>query len=207
MSDALDDILSQFQKKSFKKSKKLLSHLELAYTVGVPPLMVVPMTDLLREASGHAFHIGTPDPEMRRIASWIFTTIGDNRTQMRSIIEALWRRRGREDLKLVGLLLANIDTRSLGNNPWEVFFNLISERTSMSLEVVLEIGEEIARAGNPVPNDDILEKWAMDGKVAHQCTVLLLSLRREGKFPRGLISSAPEGGELFERIRSRLLAA
>ena len=202
MSDALDDILSQIPIRALKKPKKLLSHLEVAYTVGVPPLMVVPMTDLLREASGHTFHIGTPDPEMRRIASWIFTTLGNERILMQQIIEALWSRRGREDLKLVGLLLANIGTR-----PWEVFFDLISERSHMSLEVVLEIGEEIARAGYPVPGDDVLEKWAKGGKVAHQCSVLLLSLRREGGLPHNLISSAPEGGELFERIRSRLLTA
>ena len=207
MPDALDDVLSEIPIKAFKKPKILLSHLEVAYGVGVPPLMVTPMTDLLREAGGHPFHIGTPDPEMRRIASWILTSVGVQKKQLRSVIEALWKRNGREDLKLVGLLLANIGPDGLDEQPWNVFFELISASSSLALEVVLEIAEEMSRAGYELPENSILEDFSSNGKVEHQCAVLILTLRRGVNLPRELIRSAPEGGELFERIRSRLLAA
>ncbi len=207
MPDALDDVLSQIPVKSFKKPKILLSHLVEAYGVGVPPLMITPMTDLLKEAGGHPFHIGTPDPEMRRIASWILTSFGVQKKQLRSVIDALWKRNGREDLKLVGLLLANVGPDGLDEKPWDVFFELISGNSSLALEVVLEIAEEMSRAGYELPENNILENFSERGKVEHQCAVLILTLRRGIDLPRELICSAPEGGELFERIRSRLLAA
>jgi len=207
MPDALDDVLSQVPMKAFKKPKILLSHLEKAYSVGVSPLMVTPMTDLLKEAGGHPFHIGTPDPEMRRIASWILTSVGVQREKLRSVIEALWKRNGREDLKLVGLLLANIGPDGLDEQPWNVFFELISASSSLALEVILEIAEEMSRAGCDLPGNSILEDFSNRGKVEHQCAVLILTLRRGVDLPRDLIRSSPEGGELFERIRSRLLAA
>ena len=205
MSDALDDILSQIPKKYFTRPKKLLKRLKLAYTVGVPPLLVVPMTDLLNESAGHSFHIGTPDPEMRRIASWIFTTVADDHPCLLAIITALWARSGREDLKLVGLLLANLGGVESVVNPWDIFYELIVGRQSLALEVVLEIAEEMARGGNVVPEDEELWNWAKCGKITHQCAVLVLTLRRDGELPKDLINAAPEGGELFERIRARLL--
>jgi hypothetical protein len=205
MSDALDDILSQIPKKYLTRPKKLLSRLELAYTVGVPPLLVVPMTDLLNESAGHSFHIGTPDPEMRRIASWIFTKVANDHYRLREIIAALWERNGREDLKLVGLLLANLKGAEGLGNPWEIFNELIIMRRSLALEVVLEIAEEMARGGNTAPEDGVLMVWAQQGKIAHQCAVLVLTLRRDSALPVELIRTAPEGGELFERIRTHLL--
>ena len=205
MSDALDDILSQIPKKYFTRPKKLLGRLELAYTVGVPPLLVVPMTDLLNESAGHSFHIGTPDPEMRRIASWIFTTVADDHYRLQGIIAALWARNGREDLKLVGLLLANLSGAERVVNPWEIFNGLIIKRRSLALEVVLEIAEEMVRGGNTVPGDEVMMSWAQQGKIAHQCAVLVLTLRRDSALPGELIRTAPVGGELFERIRTRLL--
>ena len=40
----------------------------------------------------------------------------------------------------------------------------------------------------------------------HQVAVLILSLRKEELCEiRGLVSTAPAGGELFERIRNRIL--
>ena len=77
----------------------------------------------------------------------------------------------------------------------------------MALEVILEIAEEMSRAGCDLPGNSILEDFSNRGKVEHQCAVLILTLRRGVDLPRDLIRSSPEGGELFERIRSRLLAA
>ena len=206
MSDALDDILSEIPKRYFTRPKKLLKRLELAYTVGVPPLLVVPMTDVLNESTGYSFYIGTPDTEMRRIASWIFTTVADDHHRLQAIITALWVRNGREDLKLVGLLLANLGGVEGAVNPWDIFYDLIIERQYLALEVVLEIAEEMARGGNVVPEEEVWWRWAKKGKITHQCAVLVLNLRRDAELPEDLIRAAPEGGELFERIRDRLLS-
>ena len=35
------------------------------------------MTDRLASSGHYTFHIGTPDPEMRRIASWMLTNEDD----------------------------------------------------------------------------------------------------------------------------------
>ena len=73
------------------------------------------------------------------------------------------------------------------------------------MEVVLEIAEEMVRGGNTVPGDEVMMAWAQQGKITHQCAVLVLTLRRDSALPGELIRTAPEGGELFERIRTRLL--
>ena len=48
---------------------------------------------------------------------------------------------------------------------------------------------------------------AQQSKLWHQVAVLFLSLRKEGLGEiRGLVTTAPTGGELFERIRNHLLS-
>ena len=207
LSDALDDILSKVHKKQFSKPKQLLETLASAYTIGAPPLMSVPMTDLLNEAGKHAFHIGTPDPEMRRIAAWIFTQLGRKDGTLDRIITALWQRGGREDFKLISLLLANRDYSERKTTPWSEVFDLLGKTHYFALEVVLELFEEIARAGHPLPANQSLKTWAERGKIEHQCIVLLLTLSKNNDIHRALIVSAPVGGELFERIRDRLLSS
>ena len=82
------------------------------------------MTDRLAQSGHYTFHIGTPDPEMRRIASWMLTH-ENNRTTIAKFIPKIWKRGGREDLKLVGLLLANMSDEELGENGWTVFLQLV----------------------------------------------------------------------------------
>ena len=102
---SLDDYLDGFS--SFpKRRNKRLAMLREAYTYGVPGMITKSMTDRLAQSGHYTFHIGTPDPEMRRIASWMLTH-ENNRTTIAKFIPKIWKRGGREDLKLVGLLLSH----------------------------------------------------------------------------------------------------
>jgi len=71
--------------------------------------------------------------------------------------------------------------------------------------LVLEIAEEIKRSGRGVPTAEYLAKWNKS-KVQMQNAVLIASLDMKDEFIE-LISSAPAGGELYERIRKRSLDA
>ena len=73
--------------------------------------------------------------------------------------------------------------------------------------VVLEVAEELVRGGHVVPEDAWLEAAAKQSPHWHQYCVLFLSLRRQEVGCRQLIETAPVGGEMFERIRQRLLEA
>ena len=73
------------------------------------------------------------------------------------------------------------------------------------LLVVLEVAEELVRGGHSVPDDAWLSAAAGQSPHWHQYCVLFLSLRRTEVTCRDLVEQAPQGGEMFERIRSRLL--
>ena len=53
-----------------------------------------------------------------------------------NLIPKLWKRNGREDLKLAGLLIANTE-----GDPWSKFLGLLRKREPV--EVLLEVAEEI----------------------------------------------------------------
>ena len=161
------------------------------------------MTDRLASSGHYTFHIGTPDPEMRRIASWMLTNEGDLR-KIAKFIPKIWKRGGREDMKLVGLLLANMSDEELGENAWTILLQLIQDR--VSIEVFLETAEEFLRGGRTIPDDAWIRDAAMQSAVWAQLMVLLLSLDEERAEQHAtLLNETPKGGELFERIRQRLL--
>lgn len=199
---SLDDYLDGFP--SFpKRRRKRLSFLRQAYTYGVPGMITKSMTDRLASSGHYTFHIGTPDPEMRRIASWMLTN-EDDRLKIAKFIPKIWKRGGREDMKLVGLLLANMSNDELGENAWTILLQLIQDR--VSIEVFLETAEEFLRGGRTIPNDAWIRDAAMQSTVWAQLMVLLLSLDEERAEKHAtLLNETPEGGELFERIRQRLL--
>jgi hypothetical protein len=85
------------------------------------------------------------------------------------------------------------------------FIHLLQRQES--LMIVLEVAEELVRGGHPVPDDAWLEAAASQSPHWHQYCVLFLSLRRQEVGCRSLIEAAPTGGEMFERIRERLLQA
>lgn len=190
MSDQLDDILSE----KLPKGRKELIFLKTAYSIGVEALVNRSITDKLLIDSGHAFHIGTTDPQMRRIASWLLTNYEE---RIPGLIPKLWKRNGREDLKLVGLLIANTE-----GNPWAKFLRLLRKREPV--EVLLEIAEEIKRSGREIPLTEKMNKWCSKSAIHHQTCMLIASLNPNPEYFE-LIRSAPKGGELFERIRKRAL--
>lgn len=199
---SLDDYLDGFTSFPNRRSKRL-SMLREAYTFGVPGMITKSMTDRLAQSGHYTFHIGTPDPEMRRIASWMLTNEND-RLKIAKFIPKIWKRGGREDLKLVGLLLANMSDEELGENGWTVFLQLVQER--VSVEVFLETGEEFIRGGRQLPTDDWIRDAAAQSTVWAQLMILLLSLDESRcKEHVQLLEETPQGGELLERIRGRLI--
>ena len=199
---SLDDYLDGFS--SFpKRRNKRLAMLREAYTYGVPGIITKSMTDRLAQSGHYTFHIGTPDPEMRRIASWMLTH-ENNRTTIAKFIPKIWKRGGREDLKLVGLLLANMSDEELGENGWTVFLQLVQER--VSVEVFLETAEEFLRGGRELPDDAWIRDAAAQSQTWAQLMILLLSLEEKRTANHAnLLKDTPVGGELFERIRQRLI--
>ena len=199
---SLDDYLDGFPSFPKRRSKRL-SFLRQAYTYGVPGMITKSMTDRLASSGHYSFHIGTPDPEMRRIASWMLTN-EDDRLTIAKFIPKIWKRGGREDMKLVGLLLANMSNEELGDNAWTILLQLIQDR--VSIEVFLETAEEFLRGGRTIPDDAWIRDAAMQSTVWAQLMILLLSLDEErAKQHATLLNKTPKGGELFERIRQRLL--
>ena len=199
---SLDDYLDGFS--SFpKRRNKRLAMLREAYTYGVPGMITKSMTDRLAQSGHYTFHIGTPDPEMRRIASWMLTH-ENNRTTIAKFIPKIWKRGGREDLKLVGLLLANMSDEELGENGWTVFLQLVQER--VSVEVFLETAEEFLRGGRELPDDAWIRDAAAQSQTWAQLMILLLSLDEKRTVNHeNLLKETPNGGELLERIRQRLI--
>ncbi len=194
--ESLDGFLAGVPRSVFSNYRKLLRALREAYTYGVPAMMVKSMTDRLAAASGDSFHLGTPDPSMRRIASWLFTNIDDFDT-LSGLVVKLWRRHGREDIKLAGLLMAN-----LPSPPWQLFLSILNEKEA--IESLLEVIEEIGRGQHTTPSLSSLQEWIDKGGIYYQTAMLILH-GKGSEVPNDVVRAAPPGGDIFERIRSRLL--
>jgi len=190
MGDELDDHLSQ----GLPKRKKVLDFLKVAYECGTHGLVNRSITDKLLPESGHSFQIGTDDPQMRRIASWLLTHHPET---IEELTLRCWKRNGREDVKLAGLLIANTD-----GDAWARFLSLLRSREPM--EVILDVSEEIKRAGRDVPSAQFLAEWSDKSRIHHQAVLLIASLEMRNDL-RTIVETAPSGGELFERIRARAL--
>ena len=186
-----------------KRKKTTLKLLREAYTYGVPGIITKSMTDRLAFSGQYTFHIGTPDPEMRRLASWMLT-IEPNRKRLAKLIPKIWKRHGREDLKLVGLLLANMSDEELEEDGWTILLQLIQDK--IAVEAFLEISEELVRGGRNLPDDSWIIDASKQSKTWFQLMILILSIDENRCLKHlELIKTAPQGGELFERIRNRLL--
>ena len=153
------------------------------------------ITDKVLQQSGLAFHIGTDDPTMRRIASWLLTNYD---SRVNDLVKRLWKRGGREDVKLMGLLFANTE-----GNAWQKMLDTINR--GLPLDLVLEMAEEIKRSGREIPNVEFLSSYNSN-KIQMQNAMLIASLDMKEEFA-DLVRNAPKGGELFERIRMRALDA
>ena len=77
----LDDHLSTVSPRTMQKPRLLLNHIREAYPIGIPALSIKSTTDRIGLDAGYSFHLGTPEPELRRIASVSYThlTLPKNR--------------------------------------------------------------------------------------------------------------------------------
>lgn len=189
MSDPLDTLLDE----GLPTGKKAVKFLRKAYDCGAQTLVNRSLTDKLLQNSGLSFHIGTDDPTMRRIASWLLTNHHD---YCNRLISQLWKSRGREDIKLIGLLFANME-----GDAWGKLLGLID--ASIPLDLTMEVIEEIKRSGRDVPSSEFLSRFTQNS-IQHQNAMLIATLDMKPEFSN-LVRSAPKGGDLFERIRDRAL--
>ena len=171
----LDEFLNNQSPKVLLGKRKSLKFLRLAYAKGCIGLMVKPTSDLLAHDAGFSFNLGCADPELRRIASWVLTN-SKNRRKLARLIPALWKRHGYEDLKMAGILLSNLSEEDLGEDPWMAFIHLLQRQES--LDMILEISEEIIRGGSPVPDDDWSLEMSRQSKLCHQTAVIFCSLSK-----------------------------
>ena len=199
----LDQLLADTSPKILSSKRKTMKFLLRAYQAGTPGMNTKPKTDILAKQGAFSFHYGCTDPEMRTLTSWLFTNT-PSRRKLAKMIPKLWKRHGKEDLKLVGLLLANMNREDLKEDPWIVLIHLFNK--SEPLETILEITEEINRSDNKVPDDEWLIAMAQQSDLWHQIAMLFISVRSQGIGElKPLVISAPAGGELFEKIRNNLL--
>ena len=189
MSDPLDNLLDE----GLPSGKKAIKFLKKAYDCGAQTLVNRSLTDKLLQNSGLSFHIGTDDPTMRRIASWLLTNHHDYCDRL---ISQLWKSRGREDIKLIGLLFANME-----GDAWNKFLLLVDD--SIPLDLTMEVIEEIKRSGRGVPSNQILSQYNQNS-IQQQNAMLIATLDMKPEFT-DLVRNAPKGGDLFERIRNRAL--
>lgn len=191
MADDLDRLFDE----GLPKGRKSIKFIKRAYDCGAQVLVNRLITDKLLAKSGLSFHIGTDDPTMRRIASWLLT---DYQDRCDDLIQRLWRRRGREDVKLIGLLIANIE-----GDAWAKMLRLINR--GIPIDLFLEMAEEIKRSGREVPSAQFFDNWQSTDIQKQNC-MLIASLEMQPEHVE-MVRNAPPGGELFERIRQRSLDA
>ena len=205
--DALHEVLGDPVPQRLVRIRPLMRMLKRAYAVDGPPMLAQSMMDRLSHDGRHAFHIGTGAPTMRRIASWVLSLDPNQPDRLEEVLVHLWRRNGREDVRLVGLILANMDPVRASRSAWATLARIIGP--SEPVEVLLEVVEECVRAGHEPPADAALLDL-IDGRPITEHLVLLIAcVRGSGAGPavRSIIEAAPAGGDLLERMRDRVLAA
>ena len=190
----VDDLDSLFDN-GLPKGRKSMSFLKSAYDCGAQGLVNRSITDKVLQQSGLSFHIGTDDPTMRRIASWLLTNHED---RLKNWLSDYGKGVAERMLKLIGLLFANTE-----GNAWAKMLSTINK--GLPLDLILEMAEEIKRSGREVPDVDFLSSFDAN-KLQRQNAMLIASLDMKEEYIE-LVRSAPEGGELFERIRMRSLNA
>ena len=205
----LDDFLDSQKKASYKSHKKLARIAREAYPIGVPALIMKSSTDRLGASAGYSFHLGTPDDLLRRIASWILTKSENDHKVVNKLVATLWKRHGREDVALAALLLANVDHRALGTDPWKILASCINSMEPA--EALLLSIEELSRAGHPTPDDKMLREW-YDGRLVESHLALLcvhVAISKGEEFDEGVFrllstTNVPLGDSLLGRIRDKM---
>ncbi|MDP6886384.1 MAG: hypothetical protein QGI58_05860 [Candidatus Thalassarchaeaceae archaeon] len=209
--DPLDEYFDSVSARVHSSPRKLAKVVRAAYPIGVPALIMKSSTDRFGEAAGYSFHLGTPDEFLRRITSWLLTNAGSDQGALLKLVPRLWKRHGREDVALAALLIANLDHRRLGSDPWGILASNISRKEPA--EALLLTIEEVLRAGRPLPSDETLLAWCsgrtIDGHLAlmvlHAATVR--GERVSSDVAQAVQSvSVPPGDSLLGRIKARVVA-
>ena len=210
--DPLDEYFDSTSHRVHSSPRKLAKVVRAAYPIGVPALIMKSSTDRFGEAAGYSFHLGTPDENLRRIASWLLTNAGGEQKALVKLIRRLWKRHGREDVALAALLLANLDHKSLGTDPWTILASNTSRKEPA--EALLLTIEEVLRAGKSIPSDEQLLTWCKGRTIdGHLAVLVIHAATMRGERVSSEVAEAiqlvsvPPGDSLLGRIKARIVAS
>ena len=210
--DPLDEYFDSTSHRVHSSPRKLAKVVRAAYPIGVPALIMKSSTDRFGEAAGYSFHLGTPDENLRRIASWLLTNAGGEQKALVKLIRRLWKRHGREDVALAALLLANLDHKSLGTDPWTILASNTSRKEPA--EALLLTIEEVLRAGKSIPGDEQLLTWCKGRTIdGHLAVLVIHAATMRGERVSSEVAEAiqlvsvPPGDSLLGRIKARIVAS
>ena len=210
--DPLDEYFDSTSHRVHSSPRKLAKVVRAAYPIGVPALIMKSSTDRFGEAAGYSFHLGTPDENLRRIASWLLTNAGGEQKALVKLIRRLWKRHGREDVALAALLLANLDHKSLGTDPWTILASNTSRKEPA--EALLLTIEEVLRAGKSIPSDEQLLTWCKSRTIdGHLAVLVIHAATMRGERVSSEVAEAiqlvsvPPGDSLLGRIKARIVAS
>ena len=210
--DPLDEYFDSTSHRVHSSPRKLAKVVRAAYPIGVPALIMKSSTDRFGEAAGYSFHLGTPDENLRRIASWLLTNAGGEQKALVKLIRRLWKRHGREDVALAALLLANLDHKSLGPDPWTILASNTSRKEPA--EALLLTIEEVLRAGKSIPSDEQLLAWCKGRTIdGHLAVLVIHAATMRGERVSSEVADAiqlvsvPPGDSLLGRIKARIVAS
>ena len=210
--DPLDEYFDSISRRVHSSPRKLAKVIRAAYPIGVPALIMKSSTDRFGEAAGYSFHLGTPDENLRRIASWLLTNAGSEQKALIKLIRRLWKRHGREDVALAALLLANLDHKTLGTEPWTILASNISRKEPA--EALLLTIEEVLRAGKSIPSDELLLTWCKGRTIdGHLAVLVIHAATMRGERVSSEVADAiqlvsvPPGDSLLGRIKARIVAS
>ena len=208
--DPLDEYFDSTSRRVHSSPRKLAKVVRAAYPIGVPALIMKSSTDRFGEAAGYSFHLGTPDENLRRIASWLLTNAGGEQKVLVKLVSRLWKRHGREDIALSALLLANLDHISLGTDSWTMLASNISRKEPA--EALLLTIEEVLRAGKSIPSDELLLTWCKGRTIdGHLAVLVIHAATMRGELVSSEVAEAiqlvsvPPGDSLLGRIKARIV--
>jgi len=208
--DPLDEYFDSTSHRVHSSPRKLAKVVRAAYPIGVPALIMKSSTDRFGEAAGYSFHLGTPDENLRRIASWLLTNAGSEQKTLVKLVRRLWKRHGREDVALAALLLANLDHKSLGTDSWTMLAANISRKEPA--EALLLTIEEVLRAGKSIPSDELLLTWCKGRTIdGHLAVLVIHAATMRGERVSSEVAEAiqlvsvPPGDSLLGRIKARIV--
>ena len=208
----LDDYFDSTSSRVHSSPRKLANVVRAAYPIGVPALIMKSSTDRFGEAAGYSFHLGTPDENLRRIASWLLTNAGGEQKALVKLIRRLWKRHGREDVALAALLLANLDHKSLGTDPWTILASNTSRKEPA--EALLLTIEEVLRAAKSIPSDEQVLTWCKGRTIdGHLAVLVIHAATMRGERVSSEVAEAiqlvsvPPGDSLLGRIKARIVAS